>query len=154
MRCGVTCLIASVLAVASFACMLPAHAKETDQLRALLDEDQLKILDGVVYERSRLALEGLLLGVAAAMPIGLLFSAWCSATVALFVAQSVYYNASPKTHWMLDHLTTREQVQQWLRVYQTFKLNGILSSLGAALVYLVTSLLVSSIRLPGEAAGC
>ena len=152
MRCGVTCLIASVLTISAFACMLPMHVKETDKLRALLNKDQVEILDKVVYERSRLAFEGLLLGIVVAMPLGLFFSAWCYATVALFITHSVYYNASPKTYWLLDHLNSREQVKQWLRVYQTFKLNGIVSSLGAALVYLVISLFLSSISTPGEVA--
>lgn len=152
MRCGVTCLVASALAVASFVCMLPMHVKETDKLRALLNEDQVGILDNVVYERSRLALEGLLLGLVVAMPLGLFFSAWCYATVALFITQSVYYNASPKTYWLLDHLNSREQVKQWLHIYQVFKLNGIVSSLGAAFVYLVISLFLSSISTPGEVA--
>ena len=152
MRCGLTCLIASALTVASFACMLPMHVKETDKLRALLNKDQVEILDKVVYERSRLAFEGLLLGIVVAMPLGLFFSAWCYATVALFITQSVYYNASPKTYWLLEHLNSREQVKQWLRVYQTFKLNGIISSLGAAFVYLVVSSFLSSINTPGELA--
>ena len=140
MRCGVTCLIASVLTISAFACLLPMHVKETDSLRALLDKEQLEILDKVVYERSRLAFEGLLLGTVVALPLGLFFSAWCCAAISLFITQSIYYNASPKTYWLLDHLNSREQVQQWLRVYRTFKLNGIVSSLGAAFVYLVTSL--------------
>lgn len=152
MRCGVTCLIASALAVASFVCMLPMHVKETDNLRALLNEYQVEIFDKVVYERSRLAFEGLLLGLVVAMPLGIFFSAWCCATVALFITQSVYYNASPKTYWLLDHLNSREQLKQWLRIYQAFKLNGIVSSLGAALVYLVMSLFLSSISTPGEVA--
>ena len=152
MRCGLTCLIASALTVASFACMLPMHVKETDKLRALLNEYQVEILDKIIYERSRLAFEGLLLGLVVAMPLGIFVSAWCCAAVALFITQSVYYNASPKTYWLLDHLNSREQVKQWLRVYQTFKLNGIVSSLGAAFVYLVISSFLSSISTPGEVA--
>jgi hypothetical protein len=108
MRCGVTCLIASVLTISAFTCLLPMHVKETDHLRALLNKEQVEILDKVVYERSRLAFEGLLLGIVVAMPLGLFFSAWCYATVALFITQSVYYNASPKTYWLLDHLNSRE----------------------------------------------
>ena len=149
MKCGVTCLIASIVTISSFACILPIHSKQTDRLRKLLTAEQIVILDEVVYERSRLAFEGLLLGIVAALPIGILFSAWCSATIALFVTQSLYYNTSTKKHWMLDHLSTREQVQQWLVVYRTFKLNGLLSSLGVALVYLVVSLFVSSLSFPG-----
>ena len=150
MRCGITCLIASALAAVFFACTLPMHVRETDKLRVLLNKDQVEILDMVVYERSRLAFEGLLLGIVVAMPLGLFFSAWCYATVALFITQSVYYNASQKTYWLLDHLNSSEQVKQWLRVYQTFKLNGIVSSLGAAFVYLVISSFLSSISTPGE----
>lgn len=134
------CLFASVMAVGAFACALPMNMKAIEDLRILLDEKQLAILDDIAAERSRLSFEGLLLGLVAAMPLVLLFQAWCSAALILFVTQGTYYHVSPKKNWMLNHLETKEQVDQWLVIYKKMQYSGIVTSLGAAIVYLVISL--------------
>lgn len=134
------CLLASVLSVGAFACALPMNMRAIDDLRGLLDEKQLKILDDVAAERARLSFEGLLLGLLAAMPIALLLQAWCTATVVLFITQGTYYHASHKSIWMLNHLETREQVDQWLIIYKKMQYSGIVTSLSAAIMYLIVSL--------------
>ena len=118
MRCGLVCLLASVLTVGAFACALPMNMKAIEDLRILLDARQIEILDEIAAERARLSFEGLLLGLLAAMPLVLLFQAWCSAAVVLFITQGTYYHVSPKKRWMLNHLETKEQVDQWLVIYK------------------------------------
>uniref|UniRef100_A0A6C0J391 Uncharacterized protein n=1 Tax=viral metagenome TaxID=1070528 RepID=A0A6C0J391_9ZZZZ len=140
MRCGMVCLFASVMAVGAFACALPMNMKAIEDLRILLDEKQIAILDDIAAERSRLSFEGLLLGLVAAMPLVLLFKAWCSAALILFITQGTYYHVSPKKKWMLNHLETKEQVDQWLVIYKKMQYSGIATSLGGAIVYLVISL--------------
>lgn len=117
------------------------NMKAIGDLRILLDEKQIAILDDIAAERARLSFEGLLLGLVAAMPLVLLFQASCSAALILFVTQGTYYHMSPKKNWMLNHLETKEQVDQWLVIYKKMQYSGIVSSLGAAMVYLVTSLM-------------
>lgn len=134
------CLFASIMAVGAFACALPMNMKAIEDLRMLLDEKQIAILDDIAAERSRLSFEGLLIGLVAAMPLALLFQAWCSAALILFITQATYYHINPKKNWMLNHLETREQVDQWLVIYKKMQISGIVSSLGAAIVYLVISL--------------
>lgn len=140
MRCGLVCLLASVLTVGAFACALPMNMDAIEDLRILLDEKQITILNDIAAERARLSFEGLLLGLVAAMPLVLLFQAWCSAALIVFVTQGTYYHVSPKKNWMLNHLETKEQVDQWLVIYKKMQYSGIVSSLGAAIVYLVISL--------------
>ena len=140
MRCGLVCLLASVLSVSAFVCALPMNMRAIEDLRLLLDEDQTKILDDIAAERARLSFEGLLIGLVAATPIVLLMQAWCSAAVVLFVIQGAYYHVSPKKKWMLNHLETREQVDQWLVVYKKMQYSGVMTSLGATIVYLLVSL--------------
>ena len=139
MRCGLVCLLASVLSVSAFACALPMNMRAIEDLRVLLDKKQSAILDDISAERSRLAFEGLLLGLIAAMPLVLLFEAWCSAAVILFITQGTYYHVSPKKNWMLNHLETKEQVDQWLVIYKKMQYSGIVTSLGATIVYLLIS---------------
>ena len=145
MRCGLVCLLASVLSVSAFACALPMNMRALEDLRVLLDTKQLAILDDIAAERARLSFEGLLLGLIAAMPLVLLLQAWCSAAVVLFITQGTYYHVSAKKNWMLNHLETKEQVDQWLVVYKKMQHSGIVTSLGAAIVYLVISLMLKPI---------
>ena len=140
MHCGLVCLFASILAVGAFACALPMNMKAIQELRILLDENQIAILNEIVAERARISFEGLLIGLVAAMPLVLIFQAWCSAALILFVTQGIYYHVSPKKNWMLNHLETKEQVDQWLIIYKKMQYSGIVTSLGAAIVYLVISL--------------
>lgn len=144
MRCGLVCLLASVLTVGAFACALPMNMKAIEDLRILLDARQIEILDDIAAERARLSFEGLLLGLLAAMPLVLLFQAWCSAAVVLFITQGTYYHVSPKKRWMLNHLETKEQVDQWLVIYKKMQYSGMVTSLGAAIIYLVISLTFKS----------
>lgn len=140
MRCALVCLLASALSIGAFACAYPTNLKAINKLRLLLDKEQLEKLDEIAAERARLAFEGLLLGLLAAMPLVLLMQAWCSAAVVLFITQATYYHMSPKKAWMLNHLQTREQVDQWLVIYKQMKYSGIMTSLTATIVYLVISL--------------
>lgn len=141
MRCTLVCLLASVVAIGSFACMMPVNTNAIAELRELLDERQLEILNGIVEERSRIAFEGLVLGLIITLPVVLVFRAWCSATLILFLTQSAYYHVTPKTEWMLNHLETREQVDQWLVVYKKMQRSGIMTSLSACLLYLTISII-------------
>lgn len=140
MRCGLVCLLASVLTVGAFACALPMNMQAFEDLRILLDEKQIAILDDIAAERARLSFEGLLLGIVAAMPLVLLFQAWCSAALILFLAQGTYYHVSPKKNWMLNHLKTNEQVDAWLVIYKKMQYSGMVTSIWAAMVYLLISL--------------
>lgn len=142
MHCGLVCLLASVLAVGVFAGAAPINKRAVAKLRLLCSIEQNRILDEIVENRSRLALEGLLLGLVAAVPFGMQLKSWCSATVVLFCVQSAYYHAVPKTKWMLAYLETREQVHQWLEVYRYMQLSGITTSLLAAIVYLSLTLIM------------
>ena len=142
LTCGVTILLASVLAVGTF-CTLPQAREEIAELRAMLNESQTATLNEIVEERTKIAFEGLLLGLAAALPFVLL-SRWCGGAVVLFVVQSMYYIARPKTQWLLNHLNTRRQIDQWLVVYQTMRHAGLRTALLVATVYLIFGFVVSS----------
>lgn len=134
------CLFSSVMAVGVFACALPMNMKAIQELRILLDDNQIAILDDIAAERASLSFQGLLIGLVAAMPLVLIFQAWCSAALILFIIQGTFYHISPKKNWMLNHLETKEQVDQWLIIYKKMQLSGILTSLSATVVYLVISL--------------
>ena len=141
MRCELVCRLASVLCVSTFACALPMNTIAIKDLSLLLDQEQIKILDDIVTERTRLSFEGVILGLIAAMPIALLYQAWCTAALVLFITQSTYYHVCPKKKWMLNYLETREQVDQWLVVYKKMQFSGIMTSICVTVVYVTVSLI-------------
>ena len=154
MRVGgntMTCAAASALAAATFVGMMPGGSQEVDRLVSMLDDGQRRVLDAAVEERSKIAFNGLLLGLLLAAPLAVRGWNPCASTFLLFATQSVYYNLSAKQYWVLDHLTTREQVKQWLLVYQTFKYNGAVCAICAAAAYLSLSLLRCSGKGPRDA---
>jgi hypothetical protein len=136
MRRGCICLLASVLAVIIFACTYPMNIRATDDLRLLLNEEQTEILDEIVKERSRIAFEGLMIGLLVALPFILLFRMCLVASIILFMSQGMYYHLKPKTKWLLNNLDTKEQVDGWLQVYKKMQRSGVLTSFGVTTVYL------------------
>lgn len=146
MHCSLICLLASAMSVGSFACALPMNVRSMQELRLLMTDQQNTILDQVVAERSRLAFEGLFLGLLMALPLVWFQQALCLGTMVLFITQSTYYTISKKHTWMLTHLDTREQVQQWLIIYRSMQFTGIMSSVIAALVYICVAFVMYRLR--------
>ena len=122
-----------------------SRIKPLAHLRGLLDERQREILDTITRERAQSAFEGLLLGLAIAIPFGL-HRAWCTAAVAVLVTQSVYYGLVPKSTWLLMHLRGKKQVDAWLETYKVFKSRGILTALSGAVGYVVVATLLGGMR--------
>jgi hypothetical protein len=142
MRSGVVCLIASALAIGAFACSIPGTQSTQEDLRRTLSAAQLELLDNITSERSRLAFEGLILGLGIALVPALTFNAWCTSSLLVLITQSTYYHLRPKSEWLLNHVSTKQQVDEWLRVYQHMKLAGIKSCLVGAGVYLLVAVLL------------
>ena len=58
----------------------------------------------------------------------------CIVVSSAFIVNYFYYILSPKTNWMLDHITTSEQNQAWLKMYrnmQVFYHSGLVLGLVA-----------------------
>lgn len=151
MRCGFVCLIASALAIGAFACSIPETQSTHEGLRRTLSPAQLELLDNISSERSRLAFEGLIVGLGVALIPALTFHAWCTASLLVLITQSTYYHLSPKSEWLLNHVSSKQQVDEWLRVYQHMKFAGVKSCLIGAGVYLFVAVLLHT-RSPPVAA--
>ena len=113
MRCGFVCLIASALAIGAFACSIPETQSTHEGLRRTLSPAQLELLDNISSERSRLAFEGLIVGLGVALIPALTFHAWCTASLLVLITQSTYYHISPKSEWLLNHVSSKQQVDEW-----------------------------------------
>ena len=104
-------------------------------LQSVLDKDQLKIYKRITSERLSLYLTGYGLGfIISAIVIFYnrslansrkLTSApmMCIVGAITFLTNYFYYILSPKSDWMVLHLKTKEQKEQWLNVYKNMQWN-------------------------------
>jgi hypothetical protein len=101
----------------------------------VLDSNQIKIYDRIVKERLSLYLSGYGLGfILSAILIfynrslgvsNRLTDAplMCTVGTITFITNYFYYILSPKSDWMVLHLKTEEQKEQWLNVYKNMQWN-------------------------------
>lgn len=47
----------------------------------------------------------------------------CTVVASSFMVNYFYYMLSPKSDWMLDHITNKEQIKLWLQVYREMQYN-------------------------------
>ena len=47
----------------------------------------------------------------------------CTVVATAFVTNYFYYMLSPKTDWMLNHLTNKEEIKAWLLMYREMQFN-------------------------------
>ena len=47
----------------------------------------------------------------------------CVVLATSFLTNYFFYMVSPKSDWMLNHITDKKESQAWLKMYRTFSLN-------------------------------
>lgn len=143
MICGWTCFIATMFIIGNllFTYLMDKHGVVADYEKSLSDT-QRKIYNKIVNMRKNLALQGYGLGIG--LSIGFLIgrhfllkrktsllnasiSGLCFTVAITFIVQYFYYMLMPKQDWMLNHLTSEAQKEQWLKVYRAYSWNYHLS---------------------------
>lgn len=133
MICNLHCLIALVFIIGNIYFMMGMDKfKQTQNFKNMLDKKQLAIYESIVKERRNLSIKGycyglivslLLIGIdyfflkkrLSKIPIVCLVVSLC------FSVQYFYYILSPKQPLMMTHLNTKEQRQQWEKVYKLYQ---------------------------------
>lgn len=123
------CLVATIFVAASVYTMLTCKTCGPFQdYRQSLTEEQIALYEQIIDERQKIYLHGLILGTVVAVA----YLYWVSGTLnplahsCAFVGiamaiQYIYYQLAPKSAWMLNSLTNKEQVDNWLEVYKFMK---------------------------------
>lgn len=123
MVCYLSCGLAIALILGTLFVNIYSHYNNevVKKYRSLLTPEQDNIYKEIVNERLRIYMTGQLLGLL----LGLLylFTSKQNFSVCMFLfivmlTQYFYYTLTPKQKWMLDYLTTPEQVSAWLDVYK------------------------------------
>lgn len=106
-----------------------------------LDTDQLILYNSVRKDRMRLYLTGLAIGTALALlylywsPVKGLMANACLFMMIAWGFTYVYYTLMPKTTYMVQHLTSEEQLTKWTAVYRDMQWRYTLGFLAGALAY-------------------
>lgn len=127
MNCNLSCALAVGIIFASLFTMI-GPKNEINKLNQLIDPKTAKIYSEIKYERLKIYIIGLILGVLCAYLFLKYYSGSesnsmkiCTFVLIAGVIQIVFYEIMPKSKWMLDYLQTPGQNKQWLRVYKSMK---------------------------------
>jgi len=131
--CTTTCFIALVIIVAMIAMTIMVSNDEfIRSYRETMPDDIKKVYDNIVYERQTIFFTGYTIGFVIAvffivfsinvlkqkMPVSAMV---CLAIVISTVVNYFYYILSPKTNYMIEHLKTEQQRQNWLKMYRSMQ---------------------------------
>lgn len=123
------CVISLALLGASFYTMLTCkQCQPFLKYQQSLNPIQQKLYQYTVYERTKLYVHGMILGILLAS-VYLYFTKGriepiknsCIFTSIILTVQYLYYSLAPKKLYMLNILTNKDQVNNWLDVYKTMK---------------------------------
>jgi len=140
MICKKTCGVALVFLIANIYLML-----NTDKYGLMkkyqdsLSPTQKQRYKNVVEERKNISIKGYVLGFTFSLILILMnyFKVGfmdggkslkipgmvCISGAITFLTQYIFYILSPKSDWMVLHLDTREQREEWLKVYRAMQFN-------------------------------
>ena len=141
------CLIGFTL---SFSSIYMSYLKKDSDIFVnfmnLLDEDQQKIYQKIIYERIMIYVMGMVLGVS--LGLYYLFTnkkdnyRLCKFLCIIYVIKLGFYYVYPKSPLMLYSLTSKDQVDAWATIYTEMKSRWIKSLMVGLIGYLLLSLIV------------
>lgn len=149
MVCLTSCAITFVFIIAMVYFHTATYVSQiATKYQSSLKPEQLTIYRNVVKERSKIAYQGYALGlllsglylwynkVYATQKMRLSnVSTVCVVVSIMFVTNYFYYMLTPKSNYMLNHLTEQKEIQNWLHMYRTMQSNyhyGLLFGIAAA----------------------
>ncbi len=160
MTCCISCFVALVFFVANIYLMLTVDCKKTHQkFYDLLDDRQKLIKKNIVEERKSIYFKGYGIGLVLSFIFIYFYkyskankksiinksinnkSTWfivCIVGAITFICNYLYYILSPKSTYMIEHLTTSEQIKEWLKIYRTMQIKyhtGLVLGIVAVMVF-------------------
>tara|TARA_A100001015_G_scaffold311782_1_gene415693 strand:- start:48 stop:458 length:411 start_codon:yes stop_codon:yes gene_type:complete len=114
--------------------MLTADCKNVNShLYKLLDSNQKLIKEKIVEERKNIYFNGYIIGLILSFIVIFInksvlkrkFNIWkivCFVGCITFTTNYFYYILSPKTTYMIQHLNSQDQINEWLNVYRIMQI--------------------------------
>ena len=135
MACSISCIISAIFIIA----MIYFYNSTSKSGIALkyksgLPKHLQQLYDKIVKERLMISYKGYILGFI--LSLFIIFwnlkikrerfsnmSLVCVVLATSFLTNYFFYMLSPKSDWMLNHISDKKQAQSWLEMYRTFSLN-------------------------------
>lgn len=140
--CTIICYLACIF-LFSMMYMLFFTLNKDNELKELLNENELARYRKIRRERRNLMLIGYLLGLIAAVLVIVTIKGRelkiCLSVVVVYICSYYFYTLAPKSDYMILHLETNEKRQAWLSVYLKMKKNYHISMILGLIFVLLAS---------------
>ena len=130
MPCCISCAISCIFLIGMIYFYNATDKSDiVNKYKATLPIDLQQRYEKITEERRRISYQGYGLGLLLSLVI-LYFSRKmntislvCTVMATCFLTNYFYYMLSPKSDWMLNHITNQDQVHAWLLMYRTMSYN-------------------------------
>ena len=142
-ECMSYCLIGSAFVGSMILTMLASKkSKRFNDFMLLLDEEQKQIYRSVIDERMSIYIQGMVLGIAVAIILVFNSKVSNSVKICMFITIALginyfYYILSPKSTYMLEHVSSVEQNVAWLGIYKEMKLRCHIGAIMGIIGYIL-----------------
>ena len=130
MPCSISCAISCVFIIGMIYFYNATDKSEiVKQYKATLPADLQKKYEEITSERRNISYQGYGLGLLLSFVILYhrrkmnTISLVCTVMSTCFLTNYFYYMLSPKSDWMLNHVTDKDQVHTWLMMYRAMSFN-------------------------------
>ena len=131
MVCSVSCSIATIFIIGMIFFYNATYKNETVQrYHSTLNERQREIYNKISKERLNISIQGYVLGFVLSLLIIIYnynnkrmrsSAVVCMVLATSFLTNYFYYKLAPKSDWMLNHVDSKQQTQEWLEMYKTMQ---------------------------------
>ena len=130
MACSISCIISCIFIIGMIYFYNATEKSEiVKQYKATLSPDLQKRYERITSERKWISYQGYGLGLLLSLVILYnrrkmnTISLVCTVMATCFLTNYFYYMLSPKSDWMLNHVTDKDQVHAWLLMYRAMSYN-------------------------------
>jgi len=135
MACAISCMISAIFVIGMiYFYNLTDKSAIVKHYKSSLSSDLQRRYEKITQERANISYQGYALGVI--LSLGIIFynirfkrssmntsGLVCTVVATAFVTNYFYYMLSPKSDWMLDHMSNKEEVKAWLLMYREMQFN-------------------------------
>ena len=135
MACAISCMISAIFIIGMiYFYNMTGKSKIVKHYKSSLSSDLQNRYDKISKERMMISYQGYALGVI--LSLGIIFynlkikrtklnntSLVCTVIATAFITNYFYYMLSPKSDWMLNHMSNQEEVKSWLLMYREMQFN-------------------------------
>ena len=135
MACAISCMISTIFIIGMiYFYNMTDNSSIVKHYKEKLSSDLQKRYDMITKERKSISYQGYILGFILSLFIIFYnlkikgvkmtnFALVCTVMATSFLTNYFYYMLTPKSDWMLNHMSNQEEVKAWLQMYREMQYN-------------------------------